>query len=256
MNDIKTPVGGVRIVERMRGGYHLAGSALSGLATGILHSGEIRANILALHTQLQGDQGFTNERVVRLVSSYKVVDYIHDKLRRDLITGDELQLVDHVIVRYCELASNMATRLRLPVCIARQIDDDTISFARFHAGVFALARGDREAAGNYFSDVKKHWKIDVKELVGLVGAEKYDEVAGLLGECFGRLKLLLPATGVPVIIRGREDTVSLDTEPLFRLRQAQLLERTTQTDPGEVKPAASPDTSAPQTRPGSRSPQK
>ena len=240
---------GVPLVARLRGGYHLASNALSDL-TAVIHHGEIRGNILTLHSQLQGAQGLTNEIVVRLVSSYKAVDYIHDKLRRDLIVGDELRLVNRVIVRYCELVSNMGTRSRLPVNLERQIEDATISFARFHAGVFALVRGDWEAAGNYFSDAKRHWKIDAKELVRLVRAEKYDEVAGLLGECFGRLKLLLPATAVPVMIRGRERTVSLDTEPLFKLRQAQLLERTTQTDTGDVKPAASPDTSTPRTKPG------
>jgi hypothetical protein len=167
--------------------------------------------------------------------------------------------------KYCYLASNVAARSRLPKETEKKMGDEVTVFARIHAGIFALARGDQAAAGNYLSAAKGcYWNIDAEKLGGFVAAGKFADAAGLLGDCFSRLKTLLPASDLPApaVVRRqqeREKTASwnLAADPLLRLRHEQLLELTAKTEPAEIKPTeACPKPLAPQNTPGPQSPRK
>jgi hypothetical protein len=265
MKDAKTPLG-VVLTARLSGAYRQVRAAVE-LPFAKLSTGT-RANIARLHTEMLGVGGFTDGRVVQAVVDYSAVNYVYDSLMRGegkLMQAEEVQLIHRVISKYCYLASNVAARSRLPKETEKKMGDEVTVFARIHAGIFALARGDQAAAGNYLSAAKGcYWNIDAEKLGGFVAAGKFADAAGLLGDCFSRLKTLLPASDLPApaVVRRqqeREKTASwnLAADPLLRLRHEQLLELTAKTEPAEIKPTeACPKPLAPQNTPGPQSPRK
>jgi hypothetical protein len=181
--------------------------------------------------------------IVQTVSLYRETSYIHEKLKC-MIGREELRLIENIIGDFLSLASNPG--IQLPEAV-RKMMDHAIPFARFHAGIFALARNDREAALTHFSRAEDNWGVKAKKLVELLTDKKLSDAAGRLGDCFSRLKRLISlAADRPIGYQsGRKPTLVVPVLPesgtSYRLVRAEL---------NALSPKTSPDTSIPRTRLG------
>jgi hypothetical protein len=192
-------------------------------ATALLSDGSIesaRRTVIAFQTLLRDKKNFPtlrNEIVARTVNLYRQTNYIHEKLKT-IINVQELQLIEETVG---EFLSHLSRPDRLPAEVrAKRVED--IPFARFYAGVFALAHGDGETASSHFSRAKAETEKETYDAWGIKPENLND---------------LLPATTVSSNHPDRRRTrvIDLNLLPVFPT----------------PTPTTSPDTSVPQTTPGS-----
>jgi hypothetical protein len=202
--------------------------------------GEIRGRIVDVHGQMRAGQSLTDDNVVEVLGWYQATDCIHEKLRVGMLSYDELRLVEYNTNRFISLTNNPGHRLAPDVM--RKMDD-IAPFARFHAGVFALARDDYETAAAHFSRANDNWGIKVEKLNKLFRDQRFEKAAALLGPSFSRIRRLFKSAdpgGKPtgIFILGKDDLKSILPPE----------------DMAKLKPPASQGPLAPQTKQDSRSP--
>ncbi|MBN3033637.1 MAG: hypothetical protein JW873_06040 [Candidatus Saganbacteria bacterium] len=206
-----------------------------------------RRAVLGFHELLRDRADFPNyinEIIVRTVGLYRKTDYIRGRLI-GLVTADELLMIEQNLNDFISLHNHPLSQL--PPDIRNTAESD-IPFARFYAGLFALARGNYDSAAVHFSRAAlgreqekergyNNCGADPKVLAHLLEKaeeRKPEEAAAKLGTCFIKLKANLGPTSAVPVASGREKTLVFTVPPV-----------------AEATPTpAAPEPSPPPARPG------
>lgn len=140
----------------------------------------------------------------QLVSLYRENDHLAGMLEGGQINKETLALVERTFNGYFELlgAAKKGEIKLHPAAVAQA--EENFPYAKFYAGVFALLRGETDAAFDHFSGAADQWGIKAEEIATLI-VEKPEQAAEKLGNRFALLRSIYrPSANVPVTNPARQ----------------------------------------------------
>lgn len=133
----------------------------------------------------------------QLVSLYRENDHLAGMLEGGQINRETLALVERTFNGYFELlAAAKKGEIKLHSTAVAQAEEN-MAYSKFYGGVFALLRGETDAAFDHFSGAADQWGVKAEEIATLI-VEKPEQAAEKLGSRFALLRSIYsPSANVP-----------------------------------------------------------
>ncbi len=193
-----TPALGTSATHRS-GEYDRFGQVMAHLGSPDPQAGARKA-IIGFHALLRDRASFpnlANEIIARTVGLYRQTNYLGGRLRTS-VSGADLRMIEQNIREFLALLGNPATKL--PGEVRQQMLSDE-PYARFQAGVFALARGRYESALEHFTRAASFrqvtdfsgWGVNPETILRSLQLGLNQQAVASLGRLFTQLTECLPA---------------------------------------------------------------